>query len=313
MPEAIPDAGRQTTDADTTPATFTDLEGLLEERRLVVERALEGLTPQGESPAVRAAVAYSLLSPAKRLRPILALLVAEILRGDPKSVIPAACAVEMVHTASLILDDLPCMDDAAARRGRPACHVAHGEATAILAAFALLNRAFEVLAEGWPGCPDDTARAAISRELARAVGLTGMIAGQAADLAMTDRTIDFPTLEFIHSRKTGALFIAAAALGAQAAGAQADERAAVAAYAKNLGLAFQIVDDVIDVTGRVEDAGKDVGKDLKKVTFVSFAGVEGARQLAGELVLASREALAGFGPRAKPLLDLASYVVARRR
>ena len=130
----------------TTPSTFAGLERVLEERRLVVDRALQDLVPRSESAGVSAAVADSLLAPAKRLRPILALLVAEALKGDPQGVLAAGCAVEMVHTASLILDDLPCMDDARLRRGRPACHVAHGESTAILAAFALLSRAYEILA-----------------------------------------------------------------------------------------------------------------------------------------------------------------------
>jgi geranylgeranyl pyrophosphate synthase len=235
--------------------------------------------------------------------------VAEVLRGDTEQVLPPACAIEMVHTASLILDDLPCMDDAATRRGRPACHIAHGEATAILAAFALQNRAFAILAEGWAGGPGAETRAAVARALSHAVGLEGMIAGQAQDLAGTDRIIDFPTLEFIHSRKTGALFTAAAALGALAA--RPAERAAIISYAKNLGLAFQIVDDLIDVSGAEAETGKDVGKDLKKTTFVSFSGVEGARDLAGELIAAAQEALAGLGPRAQPLRDLARYVVTR--
>jgi geranylgeranyl pyrophosphate synthase len=130
---------------------------------------------------------------------------------------------------------------------------------------------------------------------------------------MTGRALDFATLEFIHSRKTGALFTASAALGAATAGASAAETSSVVAYAKNLGLAFQVVDDLIDATGRAEEAGKDVGKDLKKTTFVSFSGVEGARQLAEELSSASREALAGFGPRAQPLRDLARYVVIRTK
>jgi geranylgeranyl pyrophosphate synthase len=140
-----------------------------------------------------------------------------------------------------------------------------------------------------------------------------MIAGQARDLAMTSHVIDFPTLEFIHSRKTGALFMAAAALGALAARASAGEKAAVVAYAKNVGLAFQIVDDLIDATLGAEEVGKDVGKDTKKTTFVSFAGVAGARQLARELVDVGHQALAAFGSRAQPLHDLAEYVVARRR
>jgi len=291
---------------------FVALEATLEEKRLLVEETLRRLIAPSEAPAVDAAVQDSLFAPAKRLRPILALLVADILRGDAVSVLPAACAVEMAHTASLILDDLPSMDDAKTRRGRPACHVHHGEATAILAAFALLNGAYEVLAGGWPGGPDAATRAGIAKDLARAVGSDGMIAGQAMDLAMTGQATDFPTLEFIHSRKTGVLFMAAAAVGAAAARASAWETRAVKVYAKNLGLAFQIVDDLLDAVGGAE-AGKDVGKDTKKTTFVSFSGIEGATQLARELVEVSQEALQGFGSRAAPLRDLARYVVARRR
>jgi geranylgeranyl pyrophosphate synthase len=294
-------------------AEFVALEAALEAHRQEVEAALRRLHTPGRTPQVAAAIEDSLFAPAKRIRPILSLMVAEVLRGDPRPVVPAACAIEMVHSASLILDDLPCMDDARWRRGRPACHVAHGEATAILAAFALQNRAFELLAGGWPGGPDAATRGAVAADLAAAIGLDGMVAGQAADLAMTDQAIDFPTLEFIHSRKTGALFIASAALGARAAGAAERERLAVAAYAKNLGLAFQIVDDLIDATVAAEEAGKDVGKDLKKTTFVSFSGQAGAQLLAEELASASREALAAFGARAQPLRDLARYVVARRR
>jgi geranylgeranyl diphosphate synthase, type II len=228
-------------------------------------------------------------------------------------VLPAACAIEMIHTASLILDDLPSMDDARIRRGRPTCHVAHGEATAILAAFALMNRAFGLLAEGWTAGPEPGLRAAIAQDLARAIGLDGVIAGQHADLSMAGRALDFATLEFIHSRKTGALFTAAADLGAGAGRAQPAERAAIVAYAKNLGLAFQIVDDVLDAAGDANEAGKDVGQDRGKTTFVSFAGLEGARQLARELVDTSERALLPFGARAQPLRDLARYVLYRRK
>jgi geranylgeranyl pyrophosphate synthase len=296
-----------------TLATFAGLQATLEERRLLVEDALRRLKGTGRAPAIEAAVDDTLLAPAKRLRPILSLLVAEMFRGDAARVLPAACAVEMVHTASLILDDLPFMDDAQLRRGRPACHVAHGQATAVLAAFALFNRAFEILAERRPDGPDAEARASLALELARAVGYDGMIAGQSEDLRMTGRALDFPTLEFIHSRKTGALFTCAAVLGASTSRATPGETAAVAAYAKNLGLAFQIVDDLIDATGDAATAGKDVQKDLKKTTFVSFAGVQGARQLAEELAATSQQALRSFGPRAQPLRDLARYVVARPR
>jgi geranylgeranyl pyrophosphate synthase len=297
------------------PQAFTEfahIEQTLEERRQLVEAALRRLLVPGRAAAVEAAIETSLFAPAKRLRPILALLVAEVLRGDPAAVLPAGCAIEMVHTASLILDDLPSMDDARTRRGRPTCHAQHGEATAILAAFALLNRAFEILAGGWEGGPDAATRSRLACELARAIGTDGMIAGQSLDLRMTEREIDFGALEFIHSRKTGALFMACAATGALGARAQPFELAALVAYAKNLGLAFQIVDDLIDVTGGPE-AGKDTGQDAKKTTFVSFSGVEGARALAAELVAASQAALQPFGPRGAPLAELARYVVARKR
>lgn len=299
--------------AESVAHDFAALESTLHDHRRRVDTALARLVDRGRSPQVADALEYSLFAPSKRLRPILSLMVAEVLRGDPEPVLPSACAIEMVHTASLILDDLPSMDDAASRRGRPSCHVAHGEATAILAAFALLNRAYEILARGWPGGPDAATRAVITADVAAAVGLDGMIAGQATDLAMTDRAADFATLEFIHSRKTGALFTASARLGALAARATASETAAVSVYAKNLGLAFQIVDDLIDATGVAEEAGKDLGKDLKKTTFVSFSGVDGARELARELIAASQDALSTFGARAQPLRDLARYVIARRR
>jgi geranylgeranyl diphosphate synthase, type II len=295
-----------------TSADHSALETTLKQRREEVDSTLHALLRPGRASRVQAAIEDSLFAPGKRLRPILALMVAEVLRGNPESVLPAAGAIEMVHTASLILDDLPCMDDAKTRRGRPTCHVAHGEATAVLAAFALQNRAFEILGEGWPGGPDASVRASLTRDLALAIGLDGMIAGQATDLEMTDMTIDFQTLEFIHSRKTGALFTASAELGAAAARASASERAAVSSYAKNLGLAFQVVDDLIDATGAAQVAGKDVGKDVKKTTFVSFSGKDGASELARELVAASVEALRGFGTKAEPLRDLARYVVARR-
>jgi geranylgeranyl diphosphate synthase type II len=289
------------------------LAAVLEDKRLQVEEALRRLHSPGRSPEVEAAASHSLFAPAKRLRPILALLVCEAFRTDPEAVLPAAVAVEMVHTASLILDDLPCMDDAKLRRGRPTCHVAHGQANAILAAFALLNRAYEILAEGWPWAPQASVRHDLARDLANAVGLDGMIAGQAADLAMTGRAADLETLEFIHSRKTGALFVASARVGARASRTRASDVDAVCSFAKNLGLAFQIVDDVIDVARQAGDAGKDVGQDSRKTTFVSFAGLEGARSLAAELVDASISCLAGFGPSARNLRELARYVAESSR
>ena len=215
-------------------------------------------------------------------------MVAEVFRADPRRVLPAGGAIEMVHTASLILDDLPSMDDARARRGRPACHVAHGEATAILAAFALLNRAYEILAEGWPDGPDAAVRAELARDLARAVGLDGMIAGQSEDLRMTDRADRLPDPRVHPQPEDGrALHLR----GRPGRGGRARLRGGDGGrdrLRQEPRPAFQIVDDLIDVTGEAAAAGKDVGQDLKKTTFVSFSGVEGARQLAAELVHTSR-------------------------
>ena len=271
-------------------AEFGALEASLDDKRGRIGTALRRLVDAGESGPVAAAIADSLFAPAKRLRPILGLMVAEALGADPGRVLPAACAVEMVHNASLVLDDLPCMDHATVRRGRPAIHLLHGEANAVLAAIALLNRAFEVLAEGWAGGPDPAARVDMARELAGAVGLSGMVAGQAQDLALRGRRLDAATVTFIDARKTGALFVAGAALCARAVGATAAERDALVAYAKNLGLAFQAVDDLIDASG---------------------AG--GGRERAQALIAAGEAALAPFGARAQALRDLARYVAARRK
>lgn len=290
---------------------FAALETALQERRALVDAALRGHLGAPADGPVTAAVEHALFAPAKRLRPVLSLLVAEIFETPSEVVLAGGCAIEMVHTASLILDDLPSMDDATLRRGKPACHVVHGEGIAILAAFSLINRAFELLALGWAGSPDAPARLGLARELAQAIGFDGMIAGQAMDLKMTGRRIDLKTLEYIHSRKTGALFMASAAFGAHAARATAAERAALVAYAKNLGLAFQIVDDLIDAVGDTAAALKDVAQDQAKTTFVSFAGLAGAEQLARELSAASQQALQSLGPRAEPLRELARYVIAR--
>jgi len=274
-----------------------------------VDAELERLVtrPNGSEDVVLRSMRYTLLAPSKKVRAVLTLLSAE-LGGEGARAVPAAAAVEIVHAASLILDDLPAMDDAPLRRGRKANHLEFGEAVAILAAFGLLTLAFDTIARA---CDPPLARR-LAMLLAEAVGLDGLIAGQAEDLLSTDRDISFDTLERIHRRKTGALFSAAATAGALTAGASADEIAALAAYAKNLGLAFQIVDDLLDVTGRPEETGKAVRLDVKKTTFVSFSGVDGARQLAAELCQTADAALAPFGRRADRLRELSAFVAARR-
>ena len=200
----------------------------------------------GGSSAVERAMAYTALAPSKQVRAVLVLLCAELCRGKAAGAVPAAAAIELVHAASLILDDLPSMDDAPLRRGRRANHLEFGEPVAILAAFGLLNLAYGSIARAY----EPAVASRMTSMIAEAVGPAGLIGGQALDLEATDRQIDFETLERIHRGKTGALFVAAAACGALTAGAAAEPIAALSAYAKNLGLAFQIVDDLLDVSGR---------------------------------------------------------------
>jgi geranylgeranyl pyrophosphate synthase len=267
------------------------------------------LGPRGHADsAVERSMAYTALAPSKQVRAALVLLCAELCRGNAARAVPAAASIELVHAASLILDDLPAMDDAPLRRGRRANHLEFGEAVAILGAFGLLNLAYATIARGY----DPALASSMTMRIADAVGPSGLIGGQALDLEAVDRPIDFETLERIHRGKTGALFVAAAACGALTAGAAAEPIAALSAYAKNLGLAFQIVDDLLDVSGDPEETGKAVRADARKTTFVSFSGVEGARQLAAELCDTADRALAPFGARADRLRELSRFVAARR-
>jgi geranylgeranyl diphosphate synthase, type II len=270
-----------------------------------VDAELERLAAGEET--VQRAMAYTLLAPSKRVRPVLTLLSAELCGGSIAAALRAATAIEMVHASSLILDDLPSMDDAPLRRGRRSNHLEFGEAIAILAAFGLLNLASGTLARSY----DAPLAARLTALIADAVGTDGLIGGQAIDLLATDQQISFATLERIHRGKTGALFSAAATAGAMTAGSTADAIASLAAFAKNLGLAFQIVDDLLDVTGDPSETGKAARADIKKTTFVSFSGVDGARQLAMELCDTANLALTPFGTRADRLRELSAFVAGR--
>jgi geranylgeranyl diphosphate synthase, type II len=251
----------------------------------------------------------SIASPGKRVRGILALAVGEALGRKPKKLLDAAAAMELIHTSSLILDDLPSMDDALMRRGAPALHRQFGEDLAILAAVALLNQAYALVAINHAELrPRRWSARQVVERVVGAVGWEGTIAGEAVDLHSEGSRLDFDTLEFIHSRKTGALFVAAAAVGAMLANGHAASLRRVEIYAKNLGLAFQITDDVLDVTADAAQLGKDVGKDAQRLTFVKLAGVEGARKLTAELVETSLEALKPMRAAADPLRDLAVMV-----
>lgn len=279
-----------------------------QEYQALVGRELRRLVPPDSASSVERSMAYTALAPSKQVRAVLVLLCTELCRGPVARAVPAAAAIELVHASSLILDDLPSMDDAPLRRGRRANHLEFGEAIAILAAFGLLNLAYGTFARAYE--PPLAARlAALTSE---AVGTTGLIEGQALDLLATDRDITFEALERIHRGKTGALFVAAAAAGAVVAGGGPDAVGALSAYAKNLGLAFQIIDDLLDVEGNPEETGKAVREDARKTTFVSFSGVEGARQLAAELCQTADRALSPFGARADRLTELSAFVAARR-
>jgi len=291
----------------TTPVV---LPRFLAEYRARTDDALSDLLPADVvAPCdVHRAMRYTLLAPSKRIRATVALLAAD-LRGRESRAIGVALAVELVHAASLILDDLPCMGDAPLRRGRPSCHVAFGEGTALLASYGLLSLAFQVLATQY----EPALAARLSALLSETIGSRGLIAGQADDLAAERESITFERLERIHRLKTGVLFGAAATGGALAADAPQAQVAAVAAYAKNLGLAFQIIDDLLDVEGDPQATGKLTRTDLKKTTFVSFSGTDGARLLARELCDTARLALEPFGRAADRLRDLAAFVAERRQ
>lgn len=287
------------------PAFFADYQAQVSRE---IESLLRAAAPttDGDGSRVSESMRYTALAESKRVRAVLAMLSAELC-GKQETAMPVAAAVELVHASSLILDDLPSMDDAPLRRGRKTNHLVFGEAIAILAAFGLLNLAFDTIAAAYPG---ELSRS-LTRLLADAIGSDGLIAGQAEDILATDQHISFETLERIHRRKTGALFSAAATAGALTASGTADQVAAIAAYAKNLGLAFQIVDDLLDVEGNPAETGKAQRLDVKKTTFVSFSGPAGARQLASELCATADAALERFGRRADRLRQLSAFVAAR--
>jgi len=262
--------------------------------RDAVDRRLGELVPAGgPSDPLTGCGRYALLAPGKRLRPILSLAACGQFGGDALQALDTACAFEMVHAASLILDDLPCMDDAALRRGRPTAHLAYGEDVAILAAVALLSRAFGVVAACEALAP--AARASLVRRLSETVSFEGLSAGQALDLH--ERTVvQSGPLEQLNHRKTGVLFALAAEAGACAAGADARAAAAAAAFGAHLGAAFQIRDDLLDVEGEAGTLGKDTGQDRGKSTFVTVLGRDGARRRVADELAAAGAALRAVGP-----------------
>ena len=293
-----------------------ELDRYLKERGALVERLLDAAAPQSEGPSARLdeAMRYSLLDGGKRLRPILALASCEAVGGALDDAALFACAVEMIHTYSLIHDDLPCMDDDDLRRGRPTSHKVYGEAIATLAGDALLTDAFGVLARsplaaGAPGLLVETLA-----ELSEAAGSRGMVAGQVIDLLGEGRAMELGELEYLHGRKTGALFLAAVRGGARLGGATAGQMESLSIYAKALGLCFQVVDDILDVEASTEQMGKRTGKDQAhgKNTYPGLLGLERSREFARELSNRAIGALSNFDARAEPLRALAAFVVERK-
>jgi len=252
----------------------------------------------------------ALLSPGKRIRALVAVAAGVLFRGDVDSLLDVGAAVESVHAASLVYDDLPSMDDGTLRRGRPALHLRFGESTAIIAAVALVNRAFELLAAS-ARLPEHT-RARLCTELARASGEAGSCRGQFADLAADPVRASLDELERIHALKTGELFVAAARGGAIAARASEEEIEAMTRYAKNLGLAFQIVDDLLETPDAAARTGKKAHGEGHRANFAKILGAETARASAGELTEAAAQSVAPLGARAQPLADLA-YLLRDRR
>jgi geranylgeranyl diphosphate synthase type II len=304
--------------SEPTNATATQSRTLFDRqdwsrKRQQIDAALDAYSRlDGDCPTVlRDAIRHSLLAPGKRLRPLLLLLAIDACGVDWQIGIPAGCAIEMVHTYSLIHDDLPAMDDDDLRRGLPTCHKLFGEAIAILAGDALLALAFELLGRE---LKDPEQIAACLRELARAAGPTALVGGQVDDLAAEFQSGDLPWLQHIHRRKTGALLVAALRMGGVIGRASPEQMAALATYGQKLGLAFQIVDDLLDTQGNDSDLGKRAGKDQRrgKLTFPGLLGLESSVRCAATLVDEAIEATKEFGERANALQELARYVLERK-
>ncbi len=282
-------------------------------RQSLVEKALNGYLPKAATkPAtIHKAMRYSIFAGGKRLRPILCLAAAEACGGKPQAALPAAGAVECIHTYSLIHDDLPCMDNDDFRRGKPTSHKVFGEGIAVLAGDALLTVAFEILAKAVPTKRYPTA--ALIAELAHASGSRWLIAGQVADLEGEGKHISGPHLQFIHRAKTAALLTSAIRLGAMSANATTAKLAALTTFGQALGLAFQVIDDILDVTQTSEKLGKSAGKDVaaQKATYPAVFGLERSRREAHRLTEQARTALKPFGKSAEMLEALADYLLAR--
>jgi geranylgeranyl diphosphate synthase type II len=290
-----------------------DLRKYLKTRHRMIEQALDRYLPRATvKPAtIHKAMRYSLFAGGKRLRPILTLAAAEACGGTPANALPLACAIECIHTYSLVHDDLPSMDNDDFRRGRPTCHKVFGEGIAVLAGDALLTIAFEIVS-----CAQPTRRydmATLLRETSVAAGSQKLIAGQVADLEGEGKKVNRAGLRYIHENKTAAILTTAVRLGAMSADANAKQLDAITRFGRALGLAFQVVDDILDVTQTSEKLGKSAGKDVaaQKATYPAVIGLEKSRAEARSLTRKADDALTVFGAKGEALRALASYLLER--
>jgi geranylgeranyl diphosphate synthase type II len=292
------------------------LKAYLQDRQKIVEEALEHYLPGEDNiPAdIYKAVRYSVFNGGKRIRPILCLAAAEAVGGDLGQAIPVACALELIHSYSLIHDDLPAMDDDDFRRGKPTCHKVFGENIAILAGDALLTEAFVLLSHMEKVRLSAERRLAVIQEIAQAAGIHGMVGGQALDVLSVKFVSDENTLHEIHRRKTGALIVAAVKSGAIIFNVRKDKIQALAEYGINLGLAFQIADDILNVEGDRELMGKETGSDAahNKLTYTSLLGSDLAKEKLAKYIDAAVASLSGFDERARPLIVIARYIMERK-
>jgi geranylgeranyl diphosphate synthase, type II len=293
------------------------LNGYLVARKDMIDEALDRYLPVAENdpPVIFEAVRYSLFAGGKRLRPILCLAAAEAVGGNSCAILPVACALELIHTYSLIHDDLPAMDNDDLRRGRPTSHKVFGEAVAILAGDALLTEAFHLLSaiDRMPQVPPDRL-VAVMHVIAEASGFWGMVGGQVMDIQSEDRAVDEKTLYDIHTRKTGAMITASVRAGAVLAGAGDADVSALLDYGRHIGLAFQIADDILNVEGDSAVLGKGTGSDATrgKATFPLLMGLKASRAKLAERTMLALAAIDGFDERAEPLRAIARYMAERK-
>ncbi len=296
-----------------------DIQRYLREKKEIVDDALGKYFPNQDASIcetgcpslLHKAIRHSLFSGGKRIRPILSIAAFEAVGGKGDKILPFACGLEMIHTYSLIHDDLPAIDNDDYRRGKPTCHKVFGEAIGILAGDGLLTEAFELMTKHSFGDPEIILN--IVNEIARASGISGMVGGQVADIESEGKEVDFPTVQYIHAHKTGALILASVRTGVKLGGGDDETLKAFTHYGERIGLAFQIVDDILNVEGKAELLGKSTGSDLfkRKATYPSLLGIEESKRRAAELMESAIDLLSRFGPEVEPLKEIARFIILR--